>query len=151
MTDTTVAPKPAGTGYTTPGLTPEENTKPEPTDAPESANSEAAKYRKQLRTTEAERDTLTGRLERAQRTMIEGIAAKHLAKPEALWVSGAEIADLLDDDGNVDDDKVAAAVKDVQERFGLERPVYGPIIPGQGDTPTHKPQRPAFADAFTAR
>jgi hypothetical protein len=123
----------------------------EPAETPKGGNSEAAKYRTQLRAAEADRDTLSGRLEKAQRTMVETIAAKQLAKPEALWISGAEIADLLDEDGNVDNEKVTAAVTDVQERFGLERPVHGPIIPGQGDTPTHKPQRPTFADAFTSR
>ena len=152
MTNTDTTPKPAGEGNTTPGLTPEENGKPEQIDPSEKANSEAAKYRTRLRATEAERDTLAGRLEQAHRTMIEGIAGRSLAKPEALWAAGTKLADLLDEDGNVDGEKVAEAAKSAQEALGLERVRNGPIIPDQGKEPERaKGMSPTFANAFSPR
>ena len=147
---TTTTNETTDTGTTTPGLAPEtETATSEPVEQPKNANSEAAKYRTQLRAAEAERDTLTGRLEQAHRTMVETIASKHLAKPEALWMSGAQIEDMLDGDGNIDSEKVTAAVVDIKERFGLQKPLYGPIVPDVGKTPTYRPSmKQGFADAF---
>lgn len=130
----------------------EEPQTPAPTgEQPKGGNSEAAKYRTQLRAAEAERDTVSGRLETAHRTMVEGIASKSLAKPEALWKAGVQLADLLDDDGNVDPEKVNAAVLTAKEELGLERPAYGPIVPGQGDTPNPIKTSESFANAFSPR
>lgn len=69
-------------------------------------NSEAAKYRKRLRDTETERDTLRGRVETLQRAEIERLVTGKLADPSDLWRDGAQLDDVLDDDGNVDSDKV---------------------------------------------
>lgn len=59
------------------------------TDAGKPGNAEAAKYRRRLREAEA-------------------LAAAELAQPGDLFAFGAELADVLDDDGFVDADKVAA-------------------------------------------
>ena len=79
---------------------------------------EAARYRKQLRATEAERDELSGQLaamsERVatmQRGEAERLAAEHLADGADLWRDGAELAALLDEAGNLDPSKVADAAR----------------------------------------
>jgi len=72
---------------------------------------EAAKYRTGLRAAEAERDGLRARLDAMQRAEVERLAADDLAQPADLWLLGAVLPDLLDDDGNVDQAKVGAAVK----------------------------------------
>jgi hypothetical protein len=153
MTTADTTAKPSDEGKTTPGLTPEENVKPEQTDPPENANAEAAKYRSRLRETEAERDTLTGRLEKAHRTMVETIAGKRLEKPEALWAAGVQLEDLLDDEGHVDAEKVEAAAVKAEEELGLIRRRGAPIIPGQGGTPSRGAGfgRRGFDSAFSPR
>lgn len=125
---------------------------PAVTEQPRAA-SEAAKYRTQLRATEAERDTLTSRLEAAHRTMVESIAGKSLAKPEALWASGVQLQDLLDDDGNVDQEKVAEAISKASDELGLMKPANGPVVPNQGKQPERGAGMRAetFADAFGPR
>jgi hypothetical protein len=70
-------------------------------------NREAAKYRTQLRATEAQRDALSDRLAGFQRGEAERLAAEHLADAADLWRDGLELAALLDDDGNLDGAKVA--------------------------------------------
>lgn len=93
---------------------------PTPTDTPTSSNdntdeaepkgnAEAAKYRTRLREAEAERDALSSRLEATQRGFIDHLAETQARiSPKALWAVGTELADLLDDDGNV---SVRAVVK----------------------------------------
>jgi hypothetical protein len=71
---------------------------------------EAAKYRRRLRETEAERDKLIARVEAMQRNEIQRLAADKLADPADVWRDGATVADILDDDGNIDHDKVSGLV-----------------------------------------
>ncbi len=92
------------------------------TEADESADSaklrkEAARYRRSLRDTEAERDSLRDRLTTLQRAEVERIATADdgLARADDLWLSGLDLASLLDDDGNVDTIKVREAVAAVLE------------------------------------
>src|SRR5699024_7564560 len=86
---------------------------------------EAAKYRRRLRAAEAQRDALTERLETMQRAEVERLAGEHIAKGESLWAA-ASLADVLDDAGNVDPQRVAAAAQEAQERLGLASPVRTP-------------------------
>ncbi|MCV7379959.1 hypothetical protein BST11_15365 [Mycobacterium alsense] len=72
-------------------------------------NREAAKYRRQLREAEAQRDALSERLSTLQRREAERLAAEHLADGADMWRDGLDIAALLDDDGNLDPAKVADA------------------------------------------
>lgn len=76
---------------------------------PESPNAEAARYRRRLREVETERDTLAARVETFQRREVERLAASHLSRPSDVWLDGAEIAGLLDDQGDVDPLAVQAA------------------------------------------
>lgn len=90
---------------------------------------EAAKYRRRLRDTEAERDTLRQRVEHMQRAEIERLAAGKLADPADVWRDGAKLADLLDDTGNIDPDKVNGTVDGLLEahaHWGVQQPTRPP-------------------------
>lgn len=80
-----------------------------------------ARYRRQLRETEAERDALRIQVETMQRAEAERMAGSVLPKPAALWASGATLADLLDDDGQVDPGRVSAAATTAAETLGTAR------------------------------
>ncbi len=92
------------------------DTEPVSTEADDSGDSaklrrEAARYRRSLRDTEAERDSLRDRLDVLQRAEVERLAsADGLAVPGDFWLSGANLAELLDDDGNVDHGRVRESV-----------------------------------------
>lgn len=74
---------------------------------------EAARYRRRLRETETERDGISERLTGYQRREAERLAAATLSRPADLWLDGAEVGDLLDDEGQLDPEKVAATVAGV--------------------------------------
>jgi hypothetical protein len=88
-------------------------------------NSEAAKYRRQLREVEAERDQLKTQLDTSQVTALQGriddmnraeaerLAGTHLADGKDLWLTGTTVADLLDDDGRLSAEKVTAAAQSI--------------------------------------
>ena len=82
------------------------------------ASREAAKYRRQLRDAEAqreqisaERDQLGERLAAMQRAEAERLAVEHLADGADMWRDGLELSAVLDEDGNLDPSKVAAAAR----------------------------------------
>lgn len=75
------------------------------------AGREAARYRTALRETEQQRDTLAEQVSRMQQAQVERLAADALAMPgDLLGVGGVALADLLDEAGDVDEDRVATAV-----------------------------------------
>ncbi|CQD20034.1 hypothetical protein BN970_04601 [Mycolicibacterium conceptionense] len=53
----------------------------------------------------------------------------------ALWAGGAELADLLDADGNVDPDKVRACAYAVRVNLGIAAPQRKHIVPREGENP----------------
>ena len=116
----------------------------------ETGSSEAAKWRRRLRDTEAERDALKGHAEAAQRTLINYLAEKAgRIAPDALWASGVTLEQLLDDAGDVDPARVEAAVEKAATRFRLTRrmkpdPSQGPHGGIQGYDET-------FESAFAPR
>lgn len=91
----------------------------------ERANSEAAKYRHRLRETETERDTLASRVERLQHADVARQVGDRLAVPEDLFAFGLKLADLLNEDGEVEDGLVETAL------FGLldARPGLAKVAP----------------------
>lgn len=97
-------------------------------------NREAAKYRTKLREAEAQRDTLSGRLEALQRREAERLAAARLADGADLWRGdGVELAALLDDDGNLDPAKVSEhAAATLESHPHWKRPRV-PRQPKRGD------------------
>lgn len=106
----------------------------DPESDPEPQSRREARYRTQLRETEAERDTLRATVESMQRREVERLAADHITKPAALWTAGTELAALLTDTGAVDPEKVATAAADARDQLGLEHPQAkrGPVVPREG-------------------
>lgn len=50
-----------------------------------------------------------------QRREVERIAASDMSTPADLWLTGPDLAELLDDNGDIDETKVRAAVAAVLE------------------------------------
>lgn len=91
----------------------------DPTDAPEGAETssrEAAKYRRQLRETEAARDALAARVTAFQTAEAQRLATGpgRLLDADDLW-RVTDLPGLLGDDGEVDPAKVAASVAGLLE------------------------------------
>jgi hypothetical protein len=114
---------------------------------------EAGRNRIRAREAEAERDsareelaTAHVRIERMQRAEIERLASDHLAMASDLFsLSGNDVADYLNEDGDVDAEKVAADVAAIlAERPGLKKglPVAG-YDPTQGYGGRPEPKREA--------
>ena len=96
---------------------------------------EAAKYRKQLREAEAERDTLRHNVEALQRQIVEDLAHREhrVIKPAALWkADGFTIAELVGEDGRIDPAKVTAAVTAAVDALGLRQVDRLPPSPNAG-------------------
>jgi glycine/D-amino acid oxidase-like deaminating enzyme len=118
--------------------------------APESPNREAARYRIKLREAEAERDSLATRLANMQRSQIDAHITTMGVKPAAVWAAGAELPDLVGDDGVVDPEKIAQAVAKAKAELGIDtskhRPPVGSLRSG---AMAPQPPRNAWRDAFT--
>lgn len=140
MTDTTTeATEPADTDLDVTEAA--EVTEPADTDAQDDTDPfadrqdrDAAKYRRRLRDTEAERDTLAAQVEALQRAAIDAQAEAQAIKPAALWASGVQLADLLTDDGTVDPSKVTAACVTARDTLGLG-PSSRNHVPSEGRNP----------------
>lgn len=94
----------------------------EPTDTTDAAetdeqepspNREAAKYRRELRDTQSERDALQARIDQQDRAAAETLAGQQLASADDLWRYGVELDSLRGDDGSLDPEKVTAAVTEL--------------------------------------
>lgn len=116
-------------------------------------NREAAKYRRQLRDTEAERDAVVGRLEAAQRALIEGQLGNLNAA--AFWKLHPDIVPLLDESGMPNPKKVTEAAAQVFTDLGLpgtfsntRKGVRAPYDPTAGKVPSGELGPDAFARAF---
>lgn len=116
-------------------------------EGPDRPEREAARYRRQLRETQAERDTLQSRLETLQRAEAERIAKNTISNGSGLWAAGTQVADLLDDDGNVDQAKVSAAAAAARDSLGLAstRALY---VPREGTTSPNIGGASSWAEAL---
>jgi hypothetical protein len=124
--ETTVTPD-----ETAAGTAPATPTPAAPESEPEPGTNREARYRKQLRETETERDTLRERVAAFQRSEAERLS--NLEKPAALWATGLEVSEVLTEDGQIDPAKVAAAAQLAHEQLGASRPVRVPSAnPAQG-------------------
>ncbi len=111
---------------------------------------EAARYRRSLREAETERDGLRGRVEAMQRAEVERLVGDQIAVPADVWLAGALLPDLLDDDGNVDQAKVTDTVKAVlTDRPGWRRLTH-PNFDG-GVRATAPITGPTWHDAIRAK
>lgn len=112
---------------------------------------EAAKYRRRLRETETERDTLRSQVEAFHRADVARIAGDKLARgAELLEISRTPLADLLDESGAVDPAKVAEAVAALlAERPHLAKRRFAGGADGGaiGETPKAAAS-PTWSDAF---
>lgn len=140
-------------GPETPTDPPEGSTGPqeEPEETAEDSNREAAKYRRRLRDTEADRDRLATQVEALQRAEIDRLATAEGIKPEALWASGANLAEMLTTDGTVDPDRVTIAANAAEQTLGLNRRRRGNHVPAEGRQVAHALPKRSFADAFKPR
>ncbi|MFI0191396.1 hypothetical protein ACH4PW_28095 [Streptomyces sp. NPDC017082] len=99
-----------------------------PEDTPENdtvnPNAEAAKYRRKLREAETQLEAANTRIEALLRHDIEQRVSDRLAVPADLFDLGkATVADLLNEDGEVLDEAITAAVEALLEkRPGLAKP-----------------------------
>lgn len=107
------------------------------------SNAEAAKWRRKLRDAEAERDALAERLAAHDRAAVEAAVADRMIRPADLWLTGVEVADLLDDDGNVDAEKLTECLDGLLE----ERPHWAAPRP----MPSHRPIPKGGTDPTTSR
>lgn len=105
----------------------------EPTNTDTAAETEAAeaprggreaRYRVERNEAREQLAAANERIARMQRTEIERLAATSLAHPDDLFtLSGNDLADYLNDDGDVDPEKVDADIAAiVAERPGLLKP-----------------------------
>lgn len=110
----------------------------EDTDDP--ARRPRAKYRRRLREAEAERDALQETVTAMRRADVERIAADVLKMPNALWKSGIDVGDLLDDNGRTYAEKVTTAAETAREALGLagsrDHLLRGNVSPREGANPT---------------
>lgn len=114
------------------------------------ASREAAKYRRQLREAEAERDTLAGRLAAQQRAEVDRLAEAAGIRPAALWATGIDLPDVLTADGAVDAAQVAERIEAATADLGLQRRVDGHVA-AEGRSPDVAALRGVgnrFEDAF---
>lgn len=78
-----------------------------------------------------------------QRAEVERLATGADLRPAALWASGPELADLLSDDGTVDEAKVSAAVAAAREQLGIPNPPpRGNYVKNEGRSPG-RPSKPS--------
>ncbi|MBB5162485.1 hypothetical protein [Mycobacterium sp. AZCC_0083] len=102
------------------------------TDAEPTPNSEAARYRVQLREAQTERDALAERLTGYQRRECESVVADLLDVPGDLWeVARADVAAFYAEDGTVNEAELRAAAGALIEQRprlaapGRPRPEWG--------------------------
>lgn len=153
MTESDTAPESDTQEVAAPGDDPTpENTPTPPGGEQSTPNSEAARYRRRLRETEAERDALRGRVEHMQRGEVERLAAARLADAADVWRDGAQIADLLDDNGNVDPTKVDTLLGGLVDTHphwsNQQRAVRPSATMKSGASAPTPPRSNTFAQAF---
>ncbi|BBY37509.1 hypothetical protein MMAN_16430 [Mycobacterium mantenii] len=113
-------------------------------------NTEAARHRHARREAEAQTQAVTARLEAMQRAAIDAQVTAMGLKPAVLWAAGANLADLLGEDGTPDTAKVEAAAEAAKETLGVVayKPVPARLQSGAMATP---PKRDAWVDAFAPK
>ncbi len=115
------------------------------------ARREAASYRRRLRDAEGDRDRLAEQVAGYQRREVEqlverGRGFRRMSSGSDLWTGGVSLADVLAEDGRVDQDKALAAMDRVlQERPHWAKPV-GDV--GLGPRPDSGRSGPSFADVL---
>lgn len=112
-------------------------------------NAEAAKYRRQLRQVEAERDQLQEHLERFRQAEIAEACEGLLSVPKLLFINGKSSADYYDDNGKIDMKKLQAASKELVKEFGDQVARQNPISRLAGQQPNLDPRAADPGDWLT--
>ena len=92
---------------------------------------EAAKYRTQLRETEAALETMTGQRNQLAAQVIENNLGN--LKPNVFWKLAGDVTDYIKDDGTVNLEKVKTTAERIADDLGINT---GPIISGQEKRPS---------------
>lgn len=99
---------------------------PEPTEHDEPSpdrkgrdGAEAAKYRRQLREVEAERDALAASLTVLRAQAAEAAIGSVLDKPASLWLTGAKADDFYSEDGSLQVGRLHEAATRARDEHGL--------------------------------
>lgn len=107
-----------------------------PTDgAEDKPGREAAKYRRKLRETEAERDVLQGQLSALRQGVIDDIAVSAGVDPKLLAANGYELASFLDEEGKIIRATVDEAIQATIAAFRIStsrRPAPDPALGRSG-------------------
>jgi hypothetical protein len=133
-----------GDSATEPEESDEQATEPAESENP---SREAAKYRRRLRESESEQETLRNQLDAAQRGLIDRLAMDNRIRPAALWTMGHQPADFVGEDGAVDPAKVAEASEQAARELGLARRPK----PNAAQDGNDAPPKAAFTEAFKPR
>jgi hypothetical protein len=118
------------------------------------ARREAASYRRRLRDAEGERDRLAERVAGYQRRDVEALAEQghghdRMAAGSDLWTGGVQLADVLDEAGAIDPERVQAQVAAVlSERPHWRKNIWAPVDVGQGPRTDGAPSSRTFADVL---
>lgn len=125
---------------------------------------EAAKWRTKLRDAESRiaeltRDSetkvgaLTARVEHMQRNEVQRLVADRLADPADVWRDGAQLADVLDENGDVDPAKVndlVGGLLQAHKHWGVQRQgSNGRLL--SGASAPNQPRQNAWQKAFQPR
>jgi hypothetical protein len=120
----------------------------------DTANSEAAKWRRQLRSVEVERDQLAAQLDATHRVMVETEAAARFVEPRDVWAL-TSIDAMRGDDGLVDLERVQAEFERIEgDRPHWKKPPPAPPVEPesrfpeihQGARQSEPPEPPTFGD-----
>lgn len=87
----------------------------------QSANAEAANYRRRLRITERERDSFSSRLEALQKQVINLQIESEGYNPRGFWAADQDLAALTNDDGTVNAEAVTTALAATADQLGLAK------------------------------
>ncbi|MUN55324.1 hypothetical protein GMA10_08905 [Kocuria koreensis] len=108
---------------------------------------EATKYRRQLRETQAQLETITNQRETLLRSSVEAQLPEHLPG-KLFWKLSDDPKQFMTEDGDVDSEKVAQTATDIVQEFDLKP--RGPVVTAQGQHKQVKMQN-SLADAFKPR
>lgn len=117
---------------------------------PKAASREAAKYRRRLRETEAERDKAVERAAALERAEVERSVTGEggLANADDFWLAGVSLDDLRNEDGGLDSEKVEQARDRVLGEHPNWRRQPAPDFGGGVREPAIEDRTPSFGKAM---
>ena len=123
-------------------VTPEPETDEQPIDK---RNQEAAKYRRQLREAQSERDQLQEQLTGLARQHVESRLPRGM-NPETFWKLAPEISELMEN-GAINNDALTTEITRISSELNIGR---GPYVPAQKGHEYVEP-RSDFATSFAPK